>query len=57
MFDAVHRTNVRGAFVVDQQAARRVRDGGAIINFSSSVVSLVFPGYGAYRASKGAVEA
>lgn len=56
-FDAVHRTNVRGTFVVDQQAARRLRSGGAIVNFSTSVLGLQFPGYGAYAASKGAVEA
>ncbi|MGP4114731.1 SDR family oxidoreductase [Streptomyces sp. 4N509B] len=55
--DALHRTNVRGTFVVAQQAARRVRAGGAVITFSSSVVGLAFPGYGAYSASKGAVEA
>ncbi|MBN0049106.1 SDR family oxidoreductase [Streptomyces actuosus] len=55
--DAVHRTNVRGTFVVAQQAARRIRDGGAVITFSTSVVGLAFPGYGAYSASKGAVEA
>lgn len=35
-FDRMHRTNVRGTFVVSQQAARRVRNGGAIINFSTS---------------------
>lgn len=28
-FDRMHRANVRGTFVVDQQAARRVRPGGA----------------------------
>jgi len=55
--DALYRTNIRGTFVVDQQAARRLRQGGALINFSSSVVGLAFPGYGAYAASKGAVEA
>ncbi|EST25881.1 3-ketoacyl-ACP reductase [Streptomyces niveus NCIMB 11891] len=55
--DRMHRTNIRGTFVVDQQAARRLRSGGAIINFSSSVVGLAFPGYTAYAASKGAVEA
>ncbi|MFB6948794.1 SDR family oxidoreductase [Streptomyces niveus] len=55
--DRMHRTNIRGTFVVDQQAARRLRRGGAIINFSSSVVGLAFPGYTAYAASKGAVEA
>ena len=35
-FDRMHRTNVRGTFVVSRQAARRVRKGGAIINFSTS---------------------
>ncbi|MFE4490853.1 SDR family oxidoreductase [Streptomyces niveus] len=55
--DRMHRTNIRGTFVVDRQAARRLRSGGAIINFSSSVVGLAFPGYTAYAASKGAVEA
>ena len=56
-FDRVQRTNVRGTFVVDQLAARRVRRGGAIINFSTSVTRLQIPSYGAYAASKGAVEA
>jgi 3-oxoacyl-[acyl-carrier protein] reductase len=56
-FDRMHRTNVRGTFVVDQQAARRLRPGGAIVNLSSSVLGLAMPGYGAYAASKGAVEA
>ncbi len=55
--DAHLRTNVRGTFAVDQQAARRVRRGGAIINFSSSLTRLQRPGYAAYAASKGAVEA
>jgi 3-oxoacyl-[acyl-carrier protein] reductase len=56
-FDRVQRTNVRGTFVVDQLAAQRVRGGGAIINFSTSVTRLQIPSYGAYAASKGAVEA
>jgi 3-oxoacyl-[acyl-carrier protein] reductase len=54
--DRMHRTNIRGTFVVSQQAARRVRPGGAIINFSTSVTRLQFPTYGAYAASKSAVE-
>jgi 3-oxoacyl-[acyl-carrier protein] reductase len=57
VFDRVQRTNVRGTFVVDQLAAQRMRGGGAIINFSTSVTRLQIPGYGAYAASKGAVEA
>jgi 3-oxoacyl-[acyl-carrier protein] reductase len=55
--DRMHRTNIRGTFVVCQQAARRVRSGGAIINFSTSVTRTQFPTYGAYVASKAAVEA
>ena len=56
-FDRVQRANVRGTFVVDQFAAQRVRSGGVIINFSTSVTRLQIPDYGAYAASKGAVEA
>jgi 3-oxoacyl-[acyl-carrier protein] reductase len=55
--DRMFRTNIRGTFVVDQQAARRVRTGGAIINFSSSVLGRVLPTYTGYAASKAAVEA
>jgi 3-oxoacyl-[acyl-carrier protein] reductase len=56
-FDRIHRINVRGAFVVSQQAVRRLRPGGALVNFSSSVVRLAFPEYASYAAAKGAVEA
>jgi 3-oxoacyl-[acyl-carrier protein] reductase len=55
--DRMHRTNIRGTFVVSQQAARRVRRGGAIINLSTSVTRLQFPTYGAYAASKSPTEA
>lgn len=55
--DRMLRTNVRGALVVAQQAARRVRPGGAIVSFSSSVVRLAQPNYAAYAASKSAVNA
>ncbi|WP_413521491.1 SDR family oxidoreductase [Brochothrix thermosphacta] len=54
--DRMFRTNIRGTFVVAQQAARRVRSGGAIINFSTSVTRTQFPTYGGYVASKAAVE-
>jgi 3-oxoacyl-[acyl-carrier protein] reductase len=56
-FDAQQRTNVRGTFVVNRQASRELRDGGAIVNVFSSVVGLAPRGYGAYAASKGAIEA
>jgi 3-oxoacyl-[acyl-carrier protein] reductase len=56
-FDAVHRVNARGTFVVNQQASLQLRDGGAIVNFSSSAVGMALPSYAAYAASKGAVDA
>jgi NAD(P)-dependent dehydrogenase (short-subunit alcohol dehydrogenase family) len=43
--------------VVAQEAARRLRPGGAVVTFSSSVVRLRQPSYAAYAAGKGAVEA
>ena len=56
-FDQIIRTNVRGTFVVDQLAARQLRPGGAIVNFSTSITRLQMPTYGGYAASKGGVEA
>jgi 3-oxoacyl-[acyl-carrier protein] reductase len=55
--DRTIRTNIRGTFVVDREAARRIRGGGAIINFSTSITRLSHPTYAAYAASKAAVEA
>jgi 3-oxoacyl-[acyl-carrier protein] reductase len=55
-FDKIIRTNIRGTFVVSQLAARYVRSGGAIINFSTSVTRTQLPNYGPYVASKAAVE-
>ena len=56
-FDEIHRVNVRGTFVVNQQAARRVRAGGAIVNVSSSMVRFAPPELSVYAASKAAVDA
>jgi 3-oxoacyl-[acyl-carrier protein] reductase len=55
-FDAIQRGNVRATFVVDQQAARRVRDGGSMVNVSSSTVRAAPPELSAYAASKSAVD-
>jgi len=57
VLDRMHRTNIRGTFVVSQLAANQVRSGGAVINFSTSVKKVALPGYAAYTASKGAVDA
>jgi len=56
-FDRVIATNLRGTFIVLGRAARDVAEGGRIVAFSSSVLAKSFPGYGAYCASKGGVEA
>jgi 3-oxoacyl-[acyl-carrier protein] reductase len=56
-FDRMIRINLRGTFVVSQRAAAHLRAGGALINFSSSVVKMALPSYSAYAASKGGVEA
>ena len=55
--DEMLRINIRGTFVIDQQAARKIRPGGSILNFSSSVLGRMLPNYTGYAASKGAVEA
>jgi 3-oxoacyl-[acyl-carrier protein] reductase len=55
--DRMHRTNIRGTFVIAQEAARRLRRGGALVNFSTSVTRLSLPTYAGYAASKAAVEA
>jgi 3-oxoacyl-[acyl-carrier protein] reductase len=55
-FDKVIATNLRGSYLVMSEAANHVVDGGRIIVFSSSVLGKSFPSYGAYIASKAAVE-
>src|SRR3954447_24983804 len=55
-FDRLFAVNVKGTFFACQQAARRLADGGRIVNFSSSTTALMLPTYSAYVATKGAVE-
>jgi 3-oxoacyl-[acyl-carrier protein] reductase len=57
MFDRHIAVNLKGSFNTMREAARRLRDGGRIINFSSSVVGLLQPTYGVYAATKAAIEA
>ncbi|ALM82575.1 SDR family oxidoreductase [Bordetella sp. N] len=56
-FDRLIAINLKGSFNAMREAARRVRDGGRIINLSTSVVGLKLENYGVYTATKGAVEA
>jgi 3-oxoacyl-[acyl-carrier protein] reductase len=55
-FDRIFAVNVKGTFFACQQAAVRLAEGGRIINFSSSTTARFMPTYGAYVATKGAVE-
>jgi 3-oxoacyl-[acyl-carrier protein] reductase len=55
-FDRLVAVNLKGVFFACQQAAHRMRDGGSIVNISSSTTGLAFLGYGAYDATKGGVE-
>lgn len=48
--------NLKGTLNTLREAARRMRDGGRIVNLSSSVAALKFESYGVYAATKGAVE-
>jgi 3-oxoacyl-[acyl-carrier protein] reductase len=57
LFDRVVSVNLKGTFNTLRQAAKRLRTGGRIINFSSSVVGLYQPTYGVYAATKAGVEA
>jgi 3-oxoacyl-[acyl-carrier protein] reductase len=55
-FDRHIAVNLKGTFNTLREAAKRLRDGGRIVNFSSSVVGLLMPTYGVYAATKAAVE-
>ncbi len=57
LFDQHIAVNLKGTFNGLREASRRMRDGGRIVSFSSSVVGLYQPTYAVYAATKGAVEA
>jgi 3-oxoacyl-[acyl-carrier protein] reductase len=50
-FDALVRLNTRAAFVVNREAARHLRNGGAIVNLSTSAEDSLRT-YGLYAATK-----
>ena len=55
-FDRILSSNVKSVFYALREAATRLADGGRIVTLSSTVTRLMLPNYGAYAASKGAVE-
>jgi 3-oxoacyl-[acyl-carrier protein] reductase len=57
LFDAQVAINLKGVFNTLREAANRLREGGRIINLSSSVVGLRPASYAVYAATKAGVEA
>lgn len=55
-FDRLVAINLKGTFNGMREAGKRLRAGGRVVNFSSSVVGLKPETYGAYAATKAAVE-
>lgn len=56
LFDQQIAINLKGSFNAMREAARRLRSGGRIVNFSTSVVGLRLETYGVYAATKSAIE-
>jgi 3-oxoacyl-[acyl-carrier protein] reductase len=56
LFDQQIAVNLKGSFNAMREAARRLRDGGRIVNFSTSVVGTKVETYGIYAATKSAIE-
>lgn len=56
-FDRLLAINFKGTFNTLREATKHLRDGGRIVNFSSSVTALLQPTYSIYAATKAAVEA
>ena len=55
LFDRLFAINVKGTFNT-LRLVKRLRQGGRIVNFSTSVVGLALSGYAPYAATKSAVE-
>jgi 3-oxoacyl-[acyl-carrier protein] reductase len=56
LFDQQIAVNLKGSFNAMREAAKRLRDGGRIVNFSTSVVGTSLETYGVYAATKSAIE-
>ena len=57
MFDRLVSVNLGGYFRGMRESARRMRDGGRIINISTSVVGFYHPRFGIYVATKAGIDA
>ena len=55
-FDGLFNTHVKGVFFLTQALLPLLADGGRIVNFSTGLTRVSYPGFSAYSAAKGAVE-
>jgi len=55
-YDRLFAVNARGTFMPLREAARRIADGGRIVNISTTIIRMALPGYAVYAGTKAAVE-
>ena len=55
-FDTLFDVHVKGMFLLTQELLPLINDGGKIINLSSALTRIVYPGSAAYASMKAAVE-
>ena len=55
-YDQMFAINAKGQFFAMQEAAKRMAEGGRIVNISTGGTQLAFPGISAYGGSKSALE-
>lgn len=55
-FDHLMNIHVKGVFFLTQKLLPLINDGGRIVNLSSGLTRIIFPGYAAYASMKGAIE-
>ncbi|UPG92460.1 SDR family NAD(P)-dependent oxidoreductase [Luteibacter aegosomatissinici] len=55
-FDALINVHVKGVFFLSQALLPLLADGGRVINLSTGLTRVTYPGFSAYATAKGAVE-
>lgn len=56
-FDGLMNVHFKGVFFLTQTLLPLIRDGGHVVNVSSGLTRITLPGFSAYAAMKGAIEA
>jgi NAD(P)-dependent dehydrogenase (short-subunit alcohol dehydrogenase family) len=55
-FDHLMNIHLKGVFFLTQKLLPLINDGGRIVNVSTGLTRIIFPGYAAYASMKGAIE-